>query len=510
MRYYFRNKTTLILSFVVAFCFFIGLTSIIYSGLGSATESVDNEPSVQNDILISDVKTETSSESLANVENVLIETDLSIKPESVNLFSSPPSEQHIKVEREGIFWIEFIDVGQGDSALIQCDGHYMLIDGGPPSASSVVYTILKNKKIDKLDYMIATHPDADHIGGLSGALNYASVGVCYSPVISHDTKTFASLVKYLNKQNVSITVPTAGTEFQLGSARVELLGPIQENTDTNNNSIVSRITFGETSFLFMGDAEYEEEKSLIEAGVDLSCDVLKAGHHGSSSSTSEAFLRKTTPQYVVLSVGTDNSYGHPSDKTLSKLKEYKLQLYRTDLQGDIICECDGKEISFLTEKKASEETLWIAGSTSDTSETRDDVVVTSAESVAIPDGTKYVLNTSSKRFHLTTCESVNDISDGNRAYSTDSAENLIAVGYKPCGRCNPYDAKMHDDSSHEDKETQNTTEKGAYVLNTKKMKFHKPDCPEVIDIKSKYRKKVTMSRKKIIKKGYKPCKSCNP
>lgn len=206
------------------------------------------------------------------------------------------------------FWIEYIDVGQGDSALVQCDGQYLLIDGGPASASSIIYTILKNKEIQSLEYIIATHPDADHIGGLSGALNYAKVGVCYSPVSNHDTKTFNSLVKYLNKQGVSLTVPSPGTVFYLGSAKVELMGPIVLNADTNNNSIVTRITYGSKRFLFMGDAEYEEENSLINAKKDLSCDVLKVGHHGSGNSTSDALLAKAKPTYAVISVGKENTY----------------------------------------------------------------------------------------------------------------------------------------------------------------------------------------------------------
>lgn len=145
------------------------------------------------------------------------------------------SEAKIENEMpESTFWIKFIDVKQGDAALIQCDGHYMLIDGGPSSASSVIYAILKRDKIKLLDYMIATHPDADHIGGLSGALNYAKAYVCYSPVITHDTKTFNSLLKYLYKQGGIIQVPEAGTSFELGSAKVEILGPVKEGDSTNN------------------------------------------------------------------------------------------------------------------------------------------------------------------------------------------------------------------------------------------------------------------------------------
>lgn len=248
------------------------------------------------------------------------------------------------------FWIEFIDVGQGDSALIQCDGHYLMIDGGPANASSTIYTILKNKKIKNIDYMIATHSDADHIGGLAGALNYAKVGKCYSMITSHDTKTFKNLLKYLGKQDIALTVPRADETFKLGSALVKLIGPIYSSEESNNNSIIVKITYGENSFIFMGDAEEEEEATLLASGKDLSGDVIKIGHHGSSNSTSDALLQEVNPVFAVVSVG-DNSYGHPTKIVLNRLKKLHISVYRTDLQGDIICSSDGINISFSTEKK---------------------------------------------------------------------------------------------------------------------------------------------------------------
>lgn len=268
---------------------------------------------------------------------------------------------NVQAAQEGSsFWIEFINVGQGDSALIQCDGHYMMIDGGPSDASSTVYSILKSKGINNIDYMIATHPDADHIGGLSGALNYAKVGKCYSPVTSHDTKTFNSLLKYLGKQNITLSIPKAGEAFELGGALVELIGPIYPSSDTNNNSIVVKVTYGKKSFIFMGDAEEEEESSILSARKDLSCDVIKIGHHGSSSSTSNALLQKVNPTYAVISVGK-NSYGHPTAKTLNKLIKSDITIYRTDLHGDIICISDGRNILFTTEKNAKADDIRLAG-----------------------------------------------------------------------------------------------------------------------------------------------------
>ena len=426
-------------------------------------------------------------------------------------------------DSNGSFWVKYIDVGQGDSTIIQCDGHYLMIDGGPSSASSIVYTILKNNGIKNIDYMIATHPDADHIGGLSGALNYASVGICYSPVTSHDTKTFNSLVKYLNKQGISLTVPANGTTFYLGNAKVELIGPLSTYVDSNNSSIVTKITYGSNKFLFTGDAEIEEENSLINAKTDLSCDVLKVGHHGSMGSSGDAFLKKAKPRYAVISVGTDNSYGHPAAETLSRLSNLNVELFRTDLQGDILCSSDGKNIVFTTEKKASADVLWSAGADSTATTTRNGVVVAAPDKAEIPSGTTFVLNNNTKKFHLTTCGSVNEMKASNRSYSSDSAETLIAKGYKPCGNCKPYigssTSKVVQDSTNESdiskketdiKESNQGRSGKAYVLNTNTKKFHYPECSSVSAMSSKNRKDVTISREEIIAQGYVPCKRCNP
>lgn len=147
----------------------------------------------------------------------------------LNIISGQIYVSAATLENKSYFEIDFLDVGQGDAALVNCDGKYMLVDGGAPKSSSLIYTVLKNKKISYLDYIVATHPDADHIGGLSGALNYAKVGVAYSPVREHDTKTFGSFVKYLKKQGKSLTIPEAGDTFELGSAEITVwfapLGP---------------------------------------------------------------------------------------------------------------------------------------------------------------------------------------------------------------------------------------------------------------------------------------------
>lgn len=345
------------------------------------------------------------------------------------------------------FWIRFIDVGQGDSALIQCDGSYMLIDGGDNKQSSRIYSILEQGEISKLDYIIATHPDADHIGGLSGALNYATVDICFCPVTEHDTKTFDNLVKYLNKQNKEIIVPKAGDIYKLGSATVTILAPIINSSESNNNSIVTMIKYGNNSFVFTGDAEDVEEYSILSRGYDIKCDLLKVGHHGSRYSTSDYFLAACRPQYAVISVGKDNEYGHPTKEVLDKLTAIGTEIYRTDLQGDILVSSDGTDIQVTCEKEVEKEKILVAP-TVDTKEGgapdeapdgsgAQDKSVSNDTDNPQPEGNNYVLNINTKRFHYPTCDSVNEMKAKNRRYVTMSREEIIADGYAPCKRCNP-------------------------------------------------------------------------
>ena len=352
------------------------------------------------------------------------------------------------------FQIDFIDVGQGDAALVQCDGHYMLVDGGDSKQSSRIYSILKNRSISYLDVMVATHPDADHIGGLSGALNCATVGVAYSPVTEHDSKTFQSFVKYLNKQGVSITVPKAGNTFKIGSATATVLGPRSLSSESNNNSIVLRIVYGNTSFLLTGDAETDEENSIMNSGQTVKSTVLKVAHHGSNSSSGYRFIREVDPQYAVISVGSDNQYGHPTENVLSRLRDADVKTYRTDMQGDITCTSDGKTVSFSVKKNADVDTLAGAGlgqksevqsiepytgvgtenvtrSTGITDDSQTGITETNQTE------TSYVLNINTHKFHYPSCKSVSKMKDKNKAYYTGSRDDVISQGYVPCKNCNP-------------------------------------------------------------------------
>lgn len=249
------------------------------------------------------------------------------------------------------FAVHYIDVGQADCTLVLCDDKTMLIDGGNVDDSSLVVSYLKKMDIDFLDYVVCTHAHEDHVGGLSGALSYANAGQVFAPESESDSKAYRNFKKKVEAQGLEITHPIDGDEFYLGSSTVQILGPVYEDEDDlNNTSIVLKITYGKTSFLFTGDAERDEEHDIIDEGYDLSATVLKVGHHGSETSSSYRFLREVMPEYAIISVGKDNSYGHPHDEPLSRLKDVGAEIYRTDECGDIIAESDGITVKIYTEK----------------------------------------------------------------------------------------------------------------------------------------------------------------
>lgn len=251
------------------------------------------------------------------------------------------------------FYIRYLDVGNADCALVCCNGKYLLIDGGNVDDSSLVVSVLKSSNIEHLDYMICTHAHEDHVGGLAGALNAVSVGQVLCSVDQYDSTAFNNFAKYTHAQGLDITIPETGDIYYLGDARAIILGPSKKFSETNNQSLIVKIYYKNTSFLFMGDAETEAETHMLDSMIDVSCDVLKVGHHGSSSSSGYRFIRESAPKYAVISVGKNNQYGHPHAETLSRFSDAGTTVYRTDISGDITAYSDGENISFSFEKSDS-------------------------------------------------------------------------------------------------------------------------------------------------------------
>lgn len=203
---------------------------------------------------------------------------------------------------DGNLTIYYVDVGQADSTIVICDDAVLMIDGGNVADSQFIFSMLRNTLgISHIDHMIATHPHEDHVGGLAAALNACSVDVLYTPVLEYDTKAFYSMVKYAQKQGTEIIVPTSGHSFMVGTARVDILGPLKKYKNTNDLSIICKLTYGQTTFLFGGDAEWEAEHDLVESGANLRADVLKVNHHGSDTSSSYVYLRSVIVQYILTS-----------------------------------------------------------------------------------------------------------------------------------------------------------------------------------------------------------------
>ena len=303
--------------------------------------------------------------------------------------------------------VHFIDVGQGDSILIESGGEAMLIDAGTNESGPTVLSYLEDQQITHLDWVIGTHPHEDHIGGLDDVILALDVDRVMLPPKEHTTKTFEDVLDAVAQKDLSLTEPVAGDTYALGDARFTILGPVKDyGDDLNNWSVVLLLTCDNNRFLFTGDAEAQAEEDILALGMDIHANVLKVGHHGSDTSTSDSFLSAVSPDYAVISVGSGNDYGHPCQVTLDKLEAFGTQIFRTDLMGTVIARSDGTHLSFSTEDHRQSQTE------------------TEAQ-------TQVHITQSGSKYHREGCGA---LKNSDIIISLEEAKNR---GYTPCQKCNP-------------------------------------------------------------------------
>ena len=335
---------------------------------------------------------------------------------SADLIPNPAASQTVPADgQDAAFQMHFIDVGQALSVLVECDGQFMLYDGGNVDDGSLVVSYLQSQGVEQLEYVFCSHAHEDHVGGLAAALAYFPANHVYAPVTEASTKCFQDFVKYTQQQGLQVEVPAVGTTWQLGGATITQLGPVAQYSDTNDTSLVLRIDYGATSFLLTGDMEADAERDLVNSGANLKVDVLQVGHHGSSTSTSYVFLNAVLPEMGIISCGVNNKYGHPHEETLSILRDAGVDVYRTDLLGTITIGSDGQNYTIGTEHYATDAEL--------------NPTAPAASSTAQQ---AYIGNVNSKKFHLPTCPNLP--AEKNQILFS-SYDEAVAAGYTPCSTC---------------------------------------------------------------------------
>lgn len=314
---------------------------------------------------------------------------------------------------EGGLTVDFIDVGQADCALLECGGEYMLIDGGNRDDSSLVVSYLEQQGVEELAAVVCTHPHEDHAGGLPGVLAVYPTERILCPTRTYASACFDDFMYYADQQGLELEIPSPGDTFSLSGAVVTVLGPVKSYADTNNTSIVLKVQYGDVAFLFTGDMETEAENDLLDywegTQTSVQADVLKVGHHGSSTSTGYRLIYEVNPDYAVISVGADNSYGHPHEESLSRLNQAGTTIFRTDELGTVRAVTDGTELRFE----------W-ANSSAD------------PENAESTEDIRFIGNVNSHKFHSSTCA---NLPLEKNQILFHSYQEAIAAGYTPCESC---------------------------------------------------------------------------
>ncbi len=397
----------------------------------------------------------------------------------------------------GVLEVHFIDVGQGDSILIKTPQKNILIDGGNRGTTALNY--IRNQGVNALDFIISTHPHADHIGGLINVIQSIQVGEVIDPAVPHTTKTFEEYITLIDQKGIWFTEGRAGMKWDVGGgATIHILHPTSPSqSDLNNASIVVRLTFGEVSFLFAGDAESAAESQILNRGYELNSTILKVGHHGSKTSTTQAFLKAVKPEAAIIMCGKTNAYGHPHQDILNKLSAANVEIYRTDLHGSIVVVTDGDTYSINKEPYDYAENQQPPPSSGSENPQVAPMVIEG----------EFVGSKNSDKYHYPNCSYAKNIAEGNRVWF-DSIEAASAAGYVACRGCNPPSVIVTQPPAAEPTPAPSTNQ-AVFVGSKNSDKYHYPSCGHAKKILPG--NLITFnSVADAISKGYVPCGSCKP
>ena len=350
-----------------------------------------------------------------------------IQTETVQEEISSPENQ--RGDSQGELSVTYLDVGQGNAVVIRQGNQTMLIDGGPRESSSFVVSYLKQQGIQKLDYVLISHFDEDHLAGAIGALYNFPVGTLITADYETDSSIYDSYKEAVEEKGYEPVHPSLGDTFSLGDGSFRIISPVSYgHEDENQDSVGIILEMGSDRFFIGGDIGLEGEKEILEAGVDIQADVMLMNHHGSH--VSREFFQAVNPSWAVISCGEGNSYGHPRQDTVELIQESHVPLFRTDRQGTITAVSQGQGITF-DQDPCNDYTP------GDRTEEKEDTLeeTRTALSNSNREDCDYILNIHTKKIHLPDCSSVKSMDEDNMAFYKGDEDSLLSQGYTPCGNC---------------------------------------------------------------------------
>ena len=345
----------------------------------------------------------------------------------------PQSALTVNAETNGDMAVHFIDIGQGNAILVQSGGQNLLYDGGDQSHADLLISYLQQQNVENIDYMIASHYDEDHIGGLVPCFDNFSISNVFGPDYVHTSNLFNNFMNTATANAIIVQYPSVGETFEFGTGSFTVLAPSGISQNSNDNSLVIKLENGSNSFIFTGDAEETSEQDMISTGMNLDCDVLSVGHHGSASSTTWDFLEATSPSYAVISCGINNQYNHPSADTMGRLSDMGIPVFRTDKQGTIIAVSDGTNITWsqdpCNDYSSGDASSQVVSQEQETTVSESESI--QQETAGADVGTTVWIPATGEKYHrIPNCGRMNP--DTARQVSKSEAE---AMGYTPCKKC---------------------------------------------------------------------------